>query len=163
MKAIVAACSDWGIGYKGKLLVSNKADMRHFVRHTTGGTVIMGHATLDSFPGGQPLPHRRNIVLSRTQSFERSGVEVAHSIEEVLQLVSTDAADTVWVIGGSSIYQQLLPSCSEALVTKNHCLCPADSFFPNLDEDAQWQLIEEVDGGVTDAGIAFSFARYLRV
>ena len=163
MRAIVAVCSDWGIGNKGQLLVNNREDMRHFVRCTKGGTVLMGRSTLDSFPGGRALKERRNIVLTRQSDFYREGVERAASVEEALELVSSEQPNKVWVIGGSSVYRQLLPYCSEVVVTKNDCLRPADAFFPNLDEDPSWQLSEIEEGGSTSEGIPFSFARYIRV
>ena len=77
--------------------------------------------------------------------------------------MSSEQPNKVWVIGGSSVYRQLLPYCSEVVVTKNDCLRPADAFFPNLDEDPSWQLSEIEEGGSTSEGIPFSFARYTRV
>ena len=66
LSAIVAVCDDWGIGCEGDMVVSNRADMRHFVACTKGHPVIMGRKTLLSFPGGRPLKNRRNILLPRT-------------------------------------------------------------------------------------------------
>lgn len=71
LKAIVAVCDDWGIGRDGDMVVSNRADMRHFVNKTKGHPVIMGRKTLESFPGGRPLKDRRNIVLTRDEAFSR--------------------------------------------------------------------------------------------
>lgn len=132
MRAIVAVCKNWGIGKDGHLIVRNRADMKHFVSSTMGGTVVMGRKTLDSFSKGRPLKGRRNIVLTHREDFVREGVEVAHSIEEVLALVASCNPEQVWVIGGASVYRELLPYCSSAIVTKHECLCPADSFFPTL-------------------------------
>lgn len=67
LSAIVAVCDDWGIGCEGDMVVSNRADMRHFVACTKGCPVIMGRKTLLSFPGGRPLKNRRNIVLTRDE------------------------------------------------------------------------------------------------
>ena len=67
LSAIVAVCDDWGIGCEGDMVVSNRADMRHFVVCTKGCPVIMGRKTLLSFPGGRPLKNRRNIVLPATR------------------------------------------------------------------------------------------------
>ena len=107
LKAIVAVCDDWGIGRDGDMVVSNRADMRHFVTCTKGHPVIMGRKTLESFPGGRPLKDRRNIVLTRDGSFTREGVEVVHSVDEALTAVSDE--DVAWVIGGGTVYEQLLP------------------------------------------------------
>ncbi len=146
MRAIVAACKDWGIGKDGDLLVHNREDMRHFVRLTTGGTVVMGRATLDSFPGGRPLKNRRNIVITRQDGFAREGVEVAHSVAEALDLVAGSDPGTVWLIGGASIYRQMLPYCSEVVVTRYDTVRDADTYFPDLDHDPAFSVAETVRG-----------------
>lgn len=165
LKAIVAVCDDWGIGRAGEMVVANKADMCHFVRCTKGHPVIMGRRTLESFPGGRPLKERRNIVLTRDASFCRPGVEVAHSLPEALALV--EGEPEAWVIGGAEVYRQLLDACSAAIVTKNHCIRPSDVFFPDLDADPAWTLIEEspratIAPGEGDEGVSYSFATYVR-
>lgn len=165
LHAIVAVCDDWGIGLSGGMVVENHADMRHFVAHTRDHTVLMGRRTLESFPGGRPLPRRRNVVLTRDSSFAREGVEVAHSIEEALKLV--DGEET-WLIGGGELYRALVPLCATAEVTKNHCVRPADTFFPNLDDDPSWRIAsatrhdENGDPLVTPEGVAFEFDTYVR-
>ena len=165
LKAIVAVCDDWGIGRAGDMVVANRADMRHFVRCTKGHAVIMGRKTLESFPGGRPLKDRRNIVLTRDATFAREGVEVVHSVDEAIAAVAEE--DEAWVIGGAEVYRQLLPSCSEAVVTKNHCVRVADAFFPNLDEDPAWR-VAATDGGYVvaagegDEGVAYDFVTYER-
>lgn len=165
LKAIVAVCEDWGIGLGGDMVVSNRADMRHFVRCTKGHPVIMGRRTLDSFPGGRPLKDRRNIVLTRDGSFCRAGVEVVGSLDEALAAV--DGEGEAWVIGGAQVYRQLLPVCREAVVTKTECVHPADSFFPDLDADPAWEVACEgerqiIQAGEGDEGIAFRFVTYRR-
>ena len=165
LKAIVAVCDDWGIGRAGDMVVANRADMRHFVRCTKGHAVIMGRKTLESFPGGRPLKDRRNIVLTRDATFAREGVEVVHSVDEALAAVAGE--DEAWVIGGAEVYRQLLPACSEAVVTKNHCVRSADVFFPNLDEDPAWRVAATNGGyvvaaGEGDEGVAYDFVTYER-
>ena len=162
--AIVAACDDWGIGRDGKMVVNNRADMRHFVACTTGHTVLMGRRTLESFPGGEALTRRRNVVLTRDASFSRPNVETVHNLAEALELVASD--DEVWVIGGAQVYREALPLCSRAVVTKNHCVREADTFFPNRDEDPSWRVGSHVDKDdkwnplVTAEGIPFEFVTY---
>ena len=158
LKAIVAVCDDWGIGLDGGMVVENRDDMRHFVTCTTGHPVIMGRRTLESFPGGRPLKNRRNIVLTRDVTFSREGVEVAHSIDEALAAVENE--DEAWVIGGDQVYRQLLPRCSEAIVTRNHCVRAVDSWFPDLDVDPLWEVKERREGGVTADGVSFDFVTY---
>lgn len=166
LKAIVAVCDDWGIGLAGDMVVSNRADMRHFVRCTKGCAVLMGRKTLVSFPGGRPLKDRRNVVLTRDASFSREGAETASTVEEALELLSGEP--TVWVIGGGEVYRQLLPLCSEAVVTRNHVVRPVDTRFPDLDADPAWELAEVtpeevIACGEGDAGVRYDFATYRRV
>lgn len=158
MSAIVAVCDDWGIGLGGDMLVRNREDMRSFVRHTTGHTVLMGRKTLESFPGAKPLKDRRNVVVTRDAAFRPDGAETAGSLEEALALVAED--DEVWVIGGGQVYRALLPYCSRAVVTKNHCTREADIFFPDLDADPAWAVESVEPGGVTKGGVPFEFVTY---
>lgn len=165
LKAIVAVCDDWGIGRDGDMVVSNRADMRHFVACTKGHPVIMGRKTLESFPGGKPLKDRRNIVLTSDASFSREGVETVHSIDEALAAVCDE--DVAWVIGGGAVYRQLLPHCVEAEITHDHVTHPADTFFPNLDEDPDWLAVDRqgecvVGEGQGDVGLRYEFVTYRR-
>lgn len=165
LKAIVAVCDDWGIGRDGDMVVANRADMRHFVNKTKGHPVIMGRKTLESFPGGRPLRDRRNIVLTRDTSFARDGVEVVHSVDEALDTVAEE--DIAWVIGGGAVYEQFLPHCVEAEITRNHVVHPADTFFPNLDDDPEWEAVEHqgaciVGEGQGDVGLRYEFVTYRR-
>ena len=159
MDAIVSVTNDWGIGLAGQLLVRNRADMRRFVDLTMGGTVLMGRKTLESFPGG-PLKGRRNVVLTRDESYSPEGVDVVHSAHEALEAVSGD--EHVWLIGGESVYRLFLSACERVYVTKNDVTLPADAWFPNLDEDDAWTVETTEPGGVTKAGVPFSFVTYVR-
>ncbi len=158
--AIVAVCDDWGIGRGGDMLVRNREDMRSFVAHTKGHTVLMGRKTLESFPDAKPLVDRRNIVISRQPGYAPEGVEMAAGLDEALELCRDD--DEVWVIGGGQVYQALLPRCAKAVVTKNHCVREADTFFPNLDADPTWKVADVSGEATTKSGIAFEFVTYVR-
>ena len=164
MRAIVAVTADWGIGFRGGLLVRNPQDMRHFRKATVGGTVICGQTTFESFPHGA-LPNRRNIVLSTDPSFvgEERGAEVVRSIDEAIVAVASESPDSVWVIGGESVYRQLLPLCDEAWVTFHDVRLPADTWFPNLDEHPDWAFSRLADAGsTTDDGVPYEFRTYER-
>ena len=161
MNAIVSVTSDWGIGLKGRLLVRNAKDMAFFKQNTMGGTVICGQTTFQSFPGGA-LKDRRNVVLSLDPSFSAPGAEVYGSLNEALAAVGGEDPNTVWAIGGESVYRQLLPHCSRVLVTKNDVRMEADAFFPNLDEREDWEVSSVQEGGTTKAGIPYSFVTYRR-
>lgn len=162
MNAIVSVTRDWGIGLGGRLLVHNRADMRRFVALTRPGTVLMGRTTFEGFPKG-PLPGRRNVVVSSTPGFAPEGVEVARSPDEALALVATDDPEHVWLIGGGRLYDELLDSCARAYVTRNDVAVPADTWFPDLDRRAGWELEREEPGGVTEGGVPFSFRTYRNI
>lgn len=162
MNAIVSITRDWGIGREGKLLVRNREDMRRFVALTTGGTVVMGRKTFESLPGG-PLKHRRNIVLTRDENWSAEGVEVVRGIDEALSLVAGVDPDTVWLIGGAMLYRSLIDCCRRAYVTRHDIVVEADAYFPNLDADERWQLVESNGAGTTAEGIAYEFVTYERM
>lgn len=162
MKAIVAVDKNWAIGYHNKLLVSIPADMRFFKQETTGKVVVMGKRTLESFPGGRPLKNRINICLTRDKNFTDPDAIIVHSIDEVLEKVKEYNTDDVYVIGGESIYRQLLPYCSLVHVTKIDYAYQADSYFPDLDGMDEWEITGESDEN-TYYDLEYSFVRYERV
>lgn len=143
MNLIVAVDKNWGIGYQNNLLVRIPADQRFFRETTTGKVVIMGRKTLESFPGGQPLKNRTNIVISKDNNYQVKGAIVVHSIEEALQKVEDIPTEDIYVIGGASIYEQMLPLCDTAHITKIDYAYQADTFFPNLDKMKEWQIVGE--------------------
>lgn len=132
MNLIVAVDKNWGIGYQNNLLVRIPADQRFFRETTTGKVVIMGRKTLESFPGGQPLKNRTNIVISKDKNYQVKGAIVVHSIEEALQKVEDIPTEDIYVIGGASIYEQMLPLCDTAHITKIDYAYQADTFFQTL-------------------------------
>lgn len=138
MFAIVAADHNWGIGKDGELLVHIPADLKRFKALTTGHPVILGRKTLSTFPGGKPLPGRRNLVLSRDPDFHPEGAEVFGTLDTLLEAAPEDA----FLIGGGAVYRQLLDRCETAYVTRLLHVFPADSFFPNLDHCPYWELTE---------------------
>ena len=159
MDAIVAIYDDWGIGAKGTQPIAVSADRKFFRNTTKGATVIVGRKTLQDFPGGRPLPNRRNILLSR-QDLAVEGMELAHSPEEAVMLAQGD--EKVFVIGGGSVYEQMLPLCQRVYVTKVHVIPDCDTFFPNLDEDPQWKLTEVLERG-EEYGVRYEMCLYERV
>ena len=162
MKQIVAVDKNWGIGNDGNLLFHISEDLKNFRRLTEGKTVILGRKTLQTFPKGAPLKNRRNIILSRDESYSVEGAEVCRSIEEVTKLLENEDSDNIVVIGGESIYRQMLSLCDTAVVTKIDAEAPSsDKFFPNLDEDENWYLEEESEVK-EENGINFKFCTYRR-
>lgn len=159
MDAIVAVYDDWGIGANGTQPVALAADRKFFRSVTKGATVIVGRKTMLDFPGGRPLPNRRNIVLTR-QDFQIEGVEIVHSTEEAEKLACND--EKVFVIGGGSVYTEMLPLCEKVYVTKVHAIPDSDTYFPNLDEDPQWKMAEVLQAG-EEYGVRYEMCVYERV
>ena len=158
MELIVAVYDDWGIGRDGTQPVALTADRKFFRERTKGSMVIVGRRTIEDFPGQKPMPNRVNVALTR-QDIEISGFTVAHSPEEAVELANN--AERAFVIGGGSIYRQMLPYCDAAYVTKVHCIVDSDTFFQNLDEDPDWALTEVVQSG-EENGIAYEMCIYRR-
>ena len=175
MNVIVAVDSEWGIGYNGDLLVRIREDLMNFARLTTGKTVILGSNTLATFPKGRVLKDRRNIVLHPDTSYAPEGAIVAHSIEELLKMLENLKkegllSDDIFVIGGASVYRQLLPYCSKAYVTRLAESFEKDAWFPDLDASSEWELTHKGEMISAEARLAggnkktvnFSFDEYTR-
>ncbi len=161
MKAIVAVDSNWAIGNKGQLLVSIPADQKNFRALTTGNTIVYGRKTLETFPQQVVLPNRRNIILSTREDYSVKNAEVAHSKEELFELVKNEDSDNVFIIGGSSVYKEFIDDCDTAIVTFIDKEYQADSYFPNLDKDDAWELVDESDEQVY-FDITYTYRTYKR-
>ena len=145
MNIIVAVDENWAIGCRGDLLVRIPADHKMFRNETIGKVVVLGRKTMDTFPGGLPLAGRTNIVLTRNPEYQVKDAIVVHSVEELLaELKNYDTKD-VYVIGGDSVYRQLIPYCDTAHVTKIDRSYEADTYFPNLDASGEWEITAESD------------------
>ncbi|MBQ9930663.1 MAG: dihydrofolate reductase [Oscillospiraceae bacterium] len=158
MELIVAVYDDWGIGKDGTQPIALSADRKFFRETTRGAMVIVGRRTIEDFPGQKPLPGRVNVALSRTAK-EIPGFTVCTSPEEAAALAKT--AEKAMVIGGGSIYRQLLPMCDTAYVTKVHCAVESDTFFPNLDAAPDWTLAQILQAG-EENGIPYEMCLYKR-
>lgn len=163
MNMIVAVDQRWAIGCGGRLLVSIPGDMRFFREKTTGHVIVMGRKTLESFPGGRPLKNRKNIVLTRNEDFSADGAVVLHSVDRLLKYLDDNCrGEEVFCIGGESIYRQLLPYTDLAYVTKIDRSYAADAYFPNLDEDPDFELAAESDE-MTYFDMTYHFLTYRRL
>ena len=158
MELIVAVFDDWGIGKDGTQQVALSADRKFFRETTRGAMVIAGRRTIEDFPGQQPLPGRKNLVLSRNAR-EIPGFTVCKTLGEAAELAK--AEQRTFVIGGGSIYAQMLPLCQKAYVTKIHMTPESDTYFPNLDTDPHWQLDSVLQSG-EENGIAYEMCLYKR-
>lgn len=161
MNVIAAVDCKWGIGNKRQLLVQIPADQKLFRQETTGKVIILGHRTLETFPQGMPLAGRTNIILSRDPDFKVKGADVVHSIEELMEELKAYDSRDVYVVGGESIYQQLLPYCDTAHLTVIDHTYEADAHFPNLETDEEWVQTGESDEQ-TYFDLAYTFVKYER-
>ena len=152
----------WGIGLNNKLLISIPADMKQFAELTTGHVCIMGRNTLQSLPGCRPLVNRVNIVLSRDKDFKVAGVTVVNTVEEALKEASKYTGKEIFIIGGESMYKEFLPYADTAYITYIDYAYQADRHMPNLDEDEQWQLINESDEQ-TYFNVEYYYRKYKKI
>ena len=158
MELIVAVYDDWGIGKDGTQPIALSADRKFFRETTRGSLVIAGRRTIADFPGRKPLPGRVNVALTR-QNMGIPGFTVCHSPAQVLELAKEQ--ERAFVIGGGSVYREMLPYCDRAYVTRVHATPESDTFFHNLDRDSQWYLAETLQSGIEN-GISYEMQLYKR-
>ena len=169
MLSIIACISQTNraIGYQNRLLYHIKSDLTRFRELTTGHTIIMGRKTYESLPNGA-LPHRRNIVVSRSIK-KLEGCEVYPNLEAALKAAEGEFGET-FIIGGESIYRQSLPAARKLYLTVvddtavndaevNDAPQQADAFFPEINPE-EWELIEKEMRN--ENGLSFSFLTYLK-
>ncbi len=162
MNLIVAVDENWGIGKDGDLLCRISADMKMFRQTTTGHTLVLGRKTLESFPNKKPLPNREHIVLTTNKTYDAQGVTLCNDLPQLFTLLKAYESDDIFVIGGGSVYEQLLPYCNKAYITKIHAAFAADTFFPNLDNLPQWKRTE-IGEIQEENGLRFAFDIYTRI
>ena len=161
MILIAHASKNWGIGKGNDLMFRLPQDMKFFRETTSGGVVIMGRKTLESFPNKKPLPNRINIVLTRDESYAPDGVYTAKNAEEAVKIAAQFDDRQVYVIGGALIYELMLPYCDKALITKVMEDADADAFIRDFDADPDWVLAKEGEP-IDDNGHEIRFCEYVR-
>ena len=161
MNLIAAVDKNWAIGRRGQLLVSIPGDQQLFRQETVGKVIVMGRKTLESLPGGQPLAGRTNVVLTRDPGFQKKGCEIFHSLGDALEYLKQFASKDIYVIGGAEIYEQFLPYCDTAHVTKIDRAYEADAWFPDLDADEAWEITAESDE-MCYFDTTYHFLKYVR-
>ncbi len=172
MLSIIACISQTNraIGYENRLLYHLPSDMARFRELTTGHTIVMGRKTFESLPNGV-LPHRRNIVISKSLK-EIDGGEVYPTLEEALGAAQGDtlsapkedtgitSPEEIFIIGGESIYRQALPAARKLYLTiVDQEPEQADTFFPAIDS-LDWEVAEKEMRN--ENGLSFSFLTYIR-
>lgn len=160
MIAISAVDKNWAIGNKGQLLISLPEDQKGvFRKYTSGHTVVYGRKTLETFPGQRLLPNRVNVIMSRSFDYEKEGAMVLHSVSELQDFLAL-SADEVYLIGGASLYNSLIDLCDKAIITSIRAEFEADCHFPNLDENPDWELVEEEAPIMSEKGVEFTVRHY---
>ena len=160
MIAISAVDKNWAIGNQGKLLISLPEDQKGvFRKYTSGHTVVYGRKTLETFPGQRLLPNRVNVIMSRSYEYEKEGAMILHSAAELEDFLDL-TADEVYLIGGASLYNSLIELCDQAIITSIKAEFEADCWFPNLDEDPAWELVEEEPPVISAKGVEFTVKHY---
>lgn len=160
MNAIVVVDENWGIGRNGGLLTHLPGDLKYYKSRTIGKTVVIGRKTLESFPGGKPLPGRRNIVLTGDPDYEAEDCIICHSKDEVMDVLRDYEQDEIYISGGAEIYRQFIDDCDVFYVTKIYSSFEADRFFPELDEqDFEMTWESELQ---EEKGLSYRFLKYER-
>lgn len=161
LKAIVAVDENWGIGYNGDLLVSIPDDLKHFKKQTIGKSVVMGLNTWNSLPK-KPLPDRANIIIEPTDFYIVPNQPIAHMDLNTFLSKKQEDKDYI-IIGGGSIYKQLLPYCDQVYITKIYKNFEnVDTFFPNLDATGEW-VAKPIDVPHTYNDLTYQFWVYDRI
>ena len=162
MNAIAVVDRNWALGRDGALLFNLPADMRRFKELTLGGVLIMGRRTTNSFPEGQFLPGRRNIVITRNRDLVPPEAETVPAPQDVMNLIANDDPDKIWVIGGGSVYAALLSSCSRTYLTRVDAIAEGepDTYFPDLDHLTGWE-IESESKPIFENDVTYRFVQYI--
>ena len=161
LSIIVAVDQNNAIGCNNELLCYLPDDLKYFKSITIGKPVVMGRLTYCSLPR-RPLPERRNIVLTTQENFHDSGIEVARSVNELLQLVVDEKE--VFVIGGGSVYEQFLPIADKLYITHiEHSFEGADTFFPEIDSTIWKKTSEKRHAADEKHAYSFTFVAYERI
>lgn len=167
MIAIACVSSNWGIGKDGDLLYHIPEDLKKFKEYTTGGAIVIGKKTLDSFPNGEPLPNRMNIIYTRDETLESTNSKVfvndvykLISLITHLEFVHNDSPFRIYLCGGGYMYNNFIDGCKSAYITKVIDDKEADVYCPNLDEKENWVCIEESDVKYHN-GLPYKFCRYI--
>ena len=150
---IAAMSKNRVIGKNNKLPWNIPEDLKYFRDKTRGKTVVMGRKTYDSI--GRLLPKRTNVIITRKLNYDVDGAIIVNNIDSLFDNIKDD--DEVMIIGGSEIYNQMLPLAERIYLTIINTEIDGDSFFPQLDDN--WV---EVSSDQRSGSPSFSFNIYER-
>lgn len=158
MKSIVAVDSLWGIGKNNDLLFDLPSDMKFFRTKTLNKVIVMGSNTLKSFPNGNPLKNRINIVLYPNGE-KREDCIIVDSLDELREELKKYPSDDIYIVGGAMFYKTMLPYCDTAYITKVNADGNATVFYENLDLMSDWQCVDSTDD-IEENNLLFRFTTY---
>lgn len=162
MNCIVVVDKNWAIGKDNDLLVHLPGDLKYYKEKTTGKVIVIGRKTLESFPGGRPLPNRTNLVLTSNPEYKNEYCTVCLGEEAMLKEIAKYPTEDIFISGGQTIYDLFLDRCDTVFVTKIDDEYPADRYFKNLDNDPSFKVTWESDIQ-EDKGTKYKFVKYQRV
>lgn len=159
MNCIVVADRNWAIGKDNGLLVHLPGDLKYYKEKTIGKVIVIGRKTLESFPGGKPLPGRTNIVLTGNSDYKNDSCVVCCGIEALEKELSKYDKRDIFISGGAMIYELFMDKCDTVYVTKLFEEFEADRYFPNMDAKDDFELTWESDI-MEENGVQYRFVKY---
>ena len=160
MNLIAAVDMENGIGLGGHMLYEIPEDLAYFKQMTYGKVVVMGRATLLTLPHQKPLPGRTNIVLTTSMKMKSDSLILCHSLQALFETLASYASDDIFIIGGETVYAQLMRYCEKAYITKIQSALPADRHFPPIEKSENWALSSE--SGIKECnGLRFTYQMYV--
>ena len=162
MNLIATVDKNWSIGKQGHLLVNIPEDIKLFRMETAGKAAIMGRKTYEQITDRTALIDRYNVVLTSDLSYKKDGAVVVHSVEEALEKVASYKSEDIYVIGGESVFEQFLPYCDTAHITKVDYIYEADTHIMDFDKLDDWKVTARSDEH-TYFDICYEFVCYQRV
>ena len=162
MNLMVTADENWAIGKGSQVSIRIPREQKLFMEETAGKVIVMGRKTFQNVYQGLAVQGRTNIILSENRTLQVKGATVVHSIAELLEEIAQYPSGDIYVVGGESIYRQLLPYCTVAHVTKLDHAYAADKYMENLDKSLQWKLTADSEEQ-TYFDIAYEFRKYEKV
>lgn len=161
MNIIAAVDKNMGIGYQNQLLVRIPNDQKWFQQTTMGKVIILGRKTLDTFPNKMPLKGRINIILTTDRSLKFKDAIMVYSMEELMAELKKYNSEDIYVVGGASVYEALLPYCDTAYITKIDYSYVADRYFPDIEKNGEWEIESESEEQ-TYFDLEYTFVKYRR-
>jgi len=163
MNLIAAVDLNWGIGYNCELLERIPEDMKYFKEKTLGKVIVMGRNTLESLPNKKPLEQRINIVLTKNKTYSCEGAILCYSLEELFKELKKYNEEDIFIIGGESIYSQLVSHCNKAYITKIYKAYTYDKVLVNLDDCELWEKVSVGEKLEFKEGIYYNFNTYIKL